>query len=108
MSDTITEGKKLAVCSYLTILGALITMSINSEKKNTFASFHIRQAFGLCLTFFVLGFAITAFDNIGVTYGFWIFFFVLWLFGFLGALNGKYRSIPILGNLFQKTFKNIG
>jgi uncharacterized membrane protein len=104
--DIVKEGKTLAIISYMTILGSLVAMSMNSEKKNPFASFHIRQAFGLSLTFFALGFIITGFDNIGVTYGFWTFFFVLWIYGFVGALQGKYQSIPLLGNVFQKLFKS--
>ena len=105
-AETIKEGKTIAIISYLSILGALIAMSMN-ENKNPFASFHIRQSFGLCITFFALGFIITAFDNMGATYGFWTFFFVLWLYGFFGALQGKCSVIPILGPLFQKLFKNL-
>lgn len=104
---TIQKGKNLAILSYCTILGALVAMSMNSEHKNAFASFHIRQALGLSFTFFLLGFLIALFDNMGVTYGFWGFFFILWLYGFAGALQGKYHLIPILGIFFQKFFKRL-
>ena len=105
--DTVKEGKTTAIVSYLGFLGTLIAMSMNSETKNEFASFHIRQNFGLCITFFVLGFVSTAFDNMGVTYGFWTFFFVLWLYGFVGVLSNKKLIIPIIGNFSQKLFKNM-
>lgn len=101
------DGKSLAIASYLTILGSLIAMSMNSEKKNPFASFHIRQSLGLNFSFFLLGFIIAYFDNFGVTFGFWTFFFILWIYGFAGALQGKQQLIPILGNLFQKIFKTV-
>ena len=103
----IQQGKTVAILSYITILGALIAMSMNSEKKNAFASFHIRQALGLSVVFFLLGFVITMFDNFGVTTGFWGFFFILWLYGFLGALQGKFHLIPIMGIFFQKFFKKL-
>ena len=104
---TIQSGKKLAILGYCTIFGAAIAMSMNAENKNQFASFHIRQALGLCLTFFLLGFVIAMFDNFGVTFGFWGFFFILWMYGFVGAIQGKYHLIPILGIFFQKFFKRL-
>lgn len=48
---TIESGKNTAIISYILIVGVLIAMSINSDKKNKFASFHIRQSLGLSLTF---------------------------------------------------------
>jgi len=101
------QGKKLAIISYITILGSLVAMSMNSENKNQFASFHIRQSLGLNLSFFLLGYLIAMFDNFGVTFGFWTFFFILWIFGFSGALQGKLQLIPILGTFFQKIFKSL-
>jgi uncharacterized membrane protein len=104
---TIQQGKNLAILAYCTILGSLIAMSMNSEEKNAFASFHIRQGLGLSLTFFLIGFLITMFDNLGVTIGFWGFFFILWLYGFMGAAQGKFHLIPLLGIFFQKFFKKL-
>ena len=51
MDDTIQNGKTTAIVAYLTMIGALIALSMNMEPKNTFARFHIRQAFGLHLIF---------------------------------------------------------
>ena len=58
---TIEEGKSNAIISYLTIIGTIIAFYLNNDKKNDFASFHIRQALGLWLTFFALGYVIGAF-----------------------------------------------
>jgi uncharacterized membrane protein len=104
---TIQHGKRLAILAYCTILGSLIAMSMNSENKNAFASFHIRQGFGLSVTFFLLGFLVALFDSLGVTFGFWGFFFILWLYGFIGAAQGKFHLIPLLGIFFQKFFKKL-
>ena len=56
MNNTIEEGKSIAITSYILIIGVLIAMSMNSENKNSFASFHIRQALGLFISFFLLGY----------------------------------------------------
>jgi uncharacterized membrane protein len=85
----------------------VIAMFMNNEKKNAFASFHIRQALGIFLTFFLLGYFIGYFDNWTMTTAFWLFIFILWIYGFSGALQGQMRPIPLLGSFFQRTFKNL-
>jgi hypothetical protein len=50
MNNTIEKGKTAAITSYILGIGVFIAMSMNSEDKNTFASFHIRQ--GLNYTYF--------------------------------------------------------
>ena len=37
---------------------------------------------------------------------FYIFYFILWIYGFLGVLQGQMKLIPLLGEQFQKIFKN--
>ncbi len=107
MNNSIEQGKTNAIISYLTIIGAIIAMVQNNETKNTFASFHIRQALGIELAFFALGYPIGYFDSWMVSSAFYIFFFVLWAFGFVSALQGQYGMIPLLGPFFQKAFKNL-
>jgi len=80
---------------------------MNSESKSTFASFHIRQALGIFITFFALGYVIGYFDDWKVSSAFYLFFFILWIYGFMGALNGQQKSIPLLGGFYQKLFKNL-
>jgi hypothetical protein len=43
MNNTIEKEKRKAITSYILGIGVFIAMSMNSEIKNTFASFHIRQ-----------------------------------------------------------------
>lgn len=110
--DPIKEGKNIAIMAYFTFVGTLIAWSLNSDntggrEKNGFASFHIRQNIGLNIVFFVLGILVTGANSLLVTVPFWVFFSVLWFFGFTGALNGKLAIIPIFGILFQKWFKKI-
>jgi uncharacterized membrane protein len=108
MDNTIEKGKTAAITSYILLIGVLIAMSMNSgEEKNSFASFHIRQALGLSITFISLGLIISHFDNPMITFSMWIFLSVLWTFGIFNAINGITKPIPLLGNYFQKWLASI-
>lgn len=100
-------GKTTAIISYLTIIGAIIAIFMNLEKKNAFAAFHIRQALGIFVSFFLIGYFIGYFDSWMISSAFYVFYFILWIYGFLGALQGEMKLIPLLGEQFQKIFKNI-
>ena len=109
MTDqTIEDGKSNAIIGYLTIIGTVIAFYLNQDKKNEFASFHIRQALGLWLTFFALGYIIGGFNSWFVTLGWYIFFGVIFIFGFMTAITGRAQPTPILGPLYQKLFANFG
>jgi uncharacterized membrane protein len=101
------SGKNTAIISYLTILGAVIAIFMNNDSKDNFASFHIRQALGIFCSFFLLGYFIGYFDSWMVSSAFYIFYFILWIYGFIGAIQGEHRLVPIVGGFFQKTFKNL-
>jgi uncharacterized membrane protein len=104
----VKEGKILAIVSYLLIIGTIIAMILNNDKKNSFAAFHIRQALGLWLSYFVIGYMVSGFDSWNITVAYWIFFLVLLVYGLIGAINGKQVLVPFVGPLFQKVFKGIG
>jgi uncharacterized membrane protein len=104
---TIDEGKSIAITSYILIIGVLIALSMNSENKNPFASFHIRQGLGLTLTFVVLGISISHFESIMVAAPMWVFISILTIYGIFTAARGETIKLPLLGGLFQKWFKNI-
>lgn len=79
----------------------------NSEKRSAYVSFHIRQALGTMLLFFALGYPIGYFDSWMVSSAFYVFFFILWVYGFIGAVQGHMNLIPVLGPFFQKFFKSL-
>jgi uncharacterized membrane protein len=80
MND-IQKGKQAATFSYLTIIGTVIAIFMNQEEsKSEFASFHIRQALGIFLSFFLLSYPIGYFDSWMITSAFWLFIFI---FGFM-------------------------
>ena len=107
MENSVEEGKIAAITSYVLVVGVLIAMSMNSENKNSFASFHIRQALGISLTFISLGLIISNFDSLMISAPMWISVSVLWSYGIFSAINGNTKPMPLLGNYFQKWFKSI-
>ena len=102
-----SNGKNTAIVSYLTIIGAIIAIFMNQEKKDTFAAFHIRQALGIFVSFFLIGYFIGYFDSWVISSSFYIFYFILWMYGFVTMLQDEMKPIPLLGEQFQKIFKNI-
>lgn len=106
----IERGKKNAVISYITIFGVIIAYYLNNEEDNrsAFASFHIRQSLGLWLTFYALGYIVGVFDSWLISSSFYLFFAVLFIFGFINALTKKMQPIPLVGDIYQRIFSNLG
>lgn len=102
--ENANEGKTTAIIAYLTIIGSLIAMTMNMEPKNEFARFHTRQAFGLHLMFHAFALFSSVWFNEYALYGLYLCYFILWIYGFLGALSDKKQMVPILGPYFQKWF----
>lgn len=105
MNQTVKEGKTMATIAYFTFIGTLIAWSMNQEKRNQFASIHIRQAIGLDLLWMIIFIPLSGFDSWWLVFPFYLLVSVLWFFGFLGAIQGEIAIIPFLGNYFQKWFK---
>lgn len=107
MAYSVEQGKPAAIVAYLTIVGTIIAYFMNNDTKNPFASFHIRQGLGVHITFYLLGLLVSAFDSWLISSAFYIFVIVLWGYGIVGAIQGQYNEVPILGDKFQKWFNTI-
>ncbi|MCF6128812.1 hypothetical protein L1S35_03955 [Flavobacterium sp. AS60] len=106
--ENLEKSKNTAIVAYLTIIGAVIAIFMNQEEnRSDFGSFHIRQALGLFLSFFLLGYFVGYANSWTVTSAFYLFYFILWIYGFSGALQGQKRELPLVGKLFQNTFKSL-
>ena len=81
---------------------------MNNDKKNEYTSFHVRQALGLWAMYFILAWVVSYVDSWFATFGFWLFFGVLFIYGFVNAIAGKDQTVPIVGDLFQKWFASLG
>ncbi|WP_346883147.1 hypothetical protein [uncultured Algibacter sp.] len=106
----IESGRQNAIISYMTLIGVIVAYYMNNEegKKSAFASFHIRQSLGLWLTFFALGYITGSFNSWLVTSSFYMFFAILFIYGFINALSRKAHPIPLVGAIYQRIFKNLG
>lgn len=107
-SSIVEDGKTIALIAYLTIIGLVIALVLNNDKKNTFAAFHIRQSLGIMLTGFAVG-LVSWVPFLGWLLGFAALFVLvyLWVSGLLAAINGKEKAVPLLGEKYIEWFKGI-
>ncbi|GAB5399309.1 MAG: hypothetical protein Aureis2KO_08940 [Aureisphaera sp.] len=106
------NGKTIGIIAYLTLIGWIIALVMNNNEKSEFGSFHIRQMLGIML----LGLALYVLNifqafTIGssmLSWGIQGVSFVIWLLGFIGAVQGEKKPLPVVGEQFQQWFKGIG
>lgn len=117
--STTDNGKTVAIVSYLTIIGWLIALlAMHNDRKTELGSYHLRQT--LLLYIIGIGFYIiwiAVFTTLFLSGGFWLAaiigwlvrlgLFVLWLIGFMGAINGEKKPIPLIGDKAQTMFPGI-
>lgn len=103
-SDYAKQGKTAAIVAYLTLIGTIIAFFMNQEDKNTFASFHIRQALGINIGFYLLGAFVSMFDSWLISSSFYVFIFVIWFYGIITAVREQQKPVPLFGHFFQEWF----
>lgn len=101
------EGKTTAIISYLTIIGTIIALVLNANKKNEFASFHIRQTVGFNLLSMVIVWLIGSLSASLLGKLVSLTLFVLWIIGLIGAIRGERKEMPVIGAYFQDWFRSI-
>ncbi|MBP8792356.1 MAG: hypothetical protein KBE41_07605 [Lutibacter sp.] len=101
------EGKTIAIISYITFIGTIIAFIMNGNKRNSFASFHIRQAIGLVFFSFLNGLILSRYVGAWASGAIGFGIFVLWIIGLVGAVQGEEKKIPLFGDIFQDWFKGI-
>jgi len=107
-NQSVSEGKTMAIISYITIIGTLVAFIMNQNKRNYFAAFHIRQALGIFLTGLIVNFLQRYIDYNWVDILLSMGVFVLWIIGLISAVQGEEKTVPLLGDQFQEWFRNIG
>lgn len=97
-------GRYKAVIAYVTFIGLLIAIFMNKDEPHEFASWHIKNMFGLTLLFFV-SFAMSYQEYLlipgGILFYGSVFF---WLFSFVSAMLNKQLGVPFLSAKFQTWF----
>ncbi|MGR7814180.1 DUF4870 domain-containing protein [Lacinutrix undariae] len=102
----IKEGKKLAVVSYLTFIGLIISIVMNLEKRNEFTFFHIRQMLGL-IVMLLLSNSVEKYINSWAGTVLWAVTLLCWIFGIVMAIKEEAKPIPVVGEFFQKWFSSV-
>ena len=117
------NGKTAGIISYLTIIGWLIAFfAMHKDSKTELGSYQLRQTLLFhiisMVVSWILGMIFAAiFFSSGLATGWftigalnWIVriaFFIMWLIGFLGAINGEKKPIPLIGEKAQSVFSTI-
>lgn len=100
---SITEDRTVAILAYLTIVGFIIALVVHTGKKTRLGAYHLRQMLGLLITGLV-GSALSIVPLLGwlASAIVWLGLIVLWVFGFVAALNREFKPVPLLGTYFQQ------
>jgi len=94
------SGKTKAIIAYLTFVGLLIAYFMNKDDRHEFATWHIKNMFGLVVLLFIA----VAFQN--YAFGAYIYWtaVLLWAISLVSALLNKKQGIPFLSEKFQSWF----
>jgi uncharacterized membrane protein len=101
-----------AVVSYITFIGWLIAyFGLYPKNRTSHSSFHLRQSLLIHILSLLVkifySFSYASSTTLVVTGVLTILVFILWLSGFVDALNGRQRPLPLIGSLSQKLFNGI-
>ncbi|HLV23731.1 MAG TPA: DUF4870 domain-containing protein [Moheibacter sp.] len=106
------DEKTTGIVSYLTWVGLLIAYIVRKEKTE-YTNFHIRQSLGIMLTSFAVGLIVylmaAVIGDIGglIGWALYVLVIIMWIIGFIGAVQGEKKLVPFLGDKFQEWFKSI-
>jgi uncharacterized membrane protein len=116
------DKKTLALVSYIfTPIGWLISyFSYKGQEKDSFVAYHLKQSFGLFITWLVIWvamwilMAILAMISLRLAVAVsWIYtlislgFLVLMIIGIINANSGEEKPLPIIGKMFEGKFNFI-
>lgn len=104
-----TEDKTVAILSYLTLLGFIVAIILHMNKKTKLGAYHLRQALGLFITAFAVGLCQIVLLFIPIIgwlaiVALWFGFLAMLVLGFISAINGQMKPVPVVGPMYQKWF----
>jgi DNA-binding helix-hairpin-helix protein with protein kinase domain len=103
-----TEDRGVAVLAYITLIGFIsaLVMHRNASHRTALGAHHLRQVLGLSITVTALWiFGILSIPFLGALIQLGLF--VLWLLGFLAAIRGQRKPVPLLGKLYEQILAGI-
>ena len=102
------QNRLIGIVAYITVIGLIVALILNQEKKDPLSSFHIRQALGILISSVgislltivpILGWMLAIVGSLLVL--------VMWVLGLLSAINGEMKPVPVLGEKFDEWFQNV-
>jgi uncharacterized membrane protein len=96
-----SNAKLVGVLSYITLIGWIVAMVMNSNNRSEFGAFHLRQSLGL----FITGLTIGWIPFIG-----WIIWMIVLAFlivGLIYAIQEQMKAVPIVGDFYQNVLSGI-
>lgn len=112
------DSKTIAIVSYLTIIGWVISYVNYGNNKSSLAAFHLRQSLGLMITW--LGwYVVMMVLFMIIPWGMWGILSTIsglgslvilggLIMGIVNANNEEEKPIPVLGDFYQNMLKGIG
>lgn len=107
------EDKTTAIVAYITVIGFVVAIILNGQKKTALGAYHLRQMLGIILTgaalwivtfmigVMTLGLGMLLYPVIG------ILLLVMWIMGLVAAANGEMKPTILLGKQYQEWFKGV-
>jgi hypothetical protein len=96
-------GRNKAIICYITFVGLLIAMSMNSNEKHPFATAHIKNMFGITLLWIVSKVFVEYINLILGELFFWTSIGLL-IYSLISAVKNKKPDLPYLTAWFEKWF----
>jgi uncharacterized membrane protein len=100
------DSKTKAVISHLFVIGWIIAVILNMNRKEEYSSYYIKQNLGII----ILGVALrvlTVIPVLGTVL--WVIggllLFIFWLMSLIWSIQGEMKPIPLLGDKFQDWFR---
>ncbi|MEJ5052739.1 DUF4870 domain-containing protein [Sphingobacterium sp. MYb382] len=106
------DNKTLAIVSYITLIGWLVSYFNGKEKANGLLKYHLRQSLGLLIVSIIinvlLNIVVVILPSLSVLMYVSVLFFVLLIIGIINAANEVEKPLPIIGKMFEGKFAFIG
>ncbi len=114
-TQTSDDGKAVAIVSYLSFIGWIIAFVLYGNNKTSLGAYHLRQTIALfivAICTWVLQLFLIFIPFIGWIISILLIFvyiglFVLWIIGFIAAINGQEKPMPVIGKKAQDWFRGI-
>ena len=112
VAASVDEDKTTAILAYITIVGFIVAIILNGQKKTVLGAYHLRQALGLFIVAIALWFAEMILAVVTFGFGFvlmpliGILILVALIMGIVAAANGEMKPNFLFGKMYEKWFAN--